>query len=62
MVGEEEDMHLEDTVEADLTALEEVDPTGPAEVAMDLAEAATDQDMEGEEYQWVRWQPEQGPA
>lgn len=55
-------MHLEDMVEADLLDLGEVDPTGPAEVDTDQAEAATDQDLVGEEYQWVRWQPEQALA
>lgn len=52
-------MHLEDTAEADHTALGEVTPTDPAEVATELAEAATVLAMEGEVYQWEQWQPEQ---
>lgn len=52
MAGEEEEMHLEDTVGADLMALVEVDRTA-AEVVMDLAEVATDLAVGGGEYQWV---------
>lgn len=49
-------MDLEDTAEVDLTVLEGVDPTDPVEVATDPAEAATHLAMEGEGYQWARWQ------
>ena len=55
-------MHLEDMAEADSTALGGVDLTLLAEVAMDPAEAATDLAVEGEEYQWGRWQPGQAPV
>ena len=55
-------MHLGGTAGADPTALGGGDPTGPAEVGMGQAEAVTDLAMEGEEYQWARWQPEQALA
>lgn len=62
MVGQEEDMHLEDMAGADLMAPGGEGRTDPAEVAMGQAEAATDLAMGGEEYQWARWQPEQALA
>ena len=61
-VGEEEGMLLEDMAGADPMALGGVVPTDPAEVASDLAEVDMDLQMEGGEYQWVPWQPEQALA
>ena len=62
MVEQEGDMQLEDMAGADPMVLAEVDPMDLAEVAMDQAEAVTDLAMEGVEYQWAQWQPEQAPA
>ena len=61
-VGEEEDMLLEAMAGADPMALGGVVLTDPAEVATDLAEVDMDLLLEGEEYQWVQWQPEQALA
>ena len=61
-VGQEEDMHLEHTAGVDLTVLEGVDPMDPEEVATEQAEAATELVVEGEEYQWARWQLERALA
>ena len=55
-------MLLEDMAGVDPMALGGVVPTDPAEVASDLAEVDMDLQMEGGEYQWVPWQPEQALA
>ena len=55
-------MLLEAMAGADPMALGGVVPTDPAEVATDLAEVDMDLLLEGEEYQWVQWQPEQALA
>ena len=55
-------MLLEDMAGADPMALGGVVPTDPAGVASGLAEVDMDLPMEGEEYQWVPWQPEQALA
>ena len=55
-------MLLEDMAGADPMVPGGVVLTDPAEVATDLAEVDMDLPVEGEEYQWVQWQPEQAPA